>query len=603
MISLRFRVHPRNIALGLWSLYVAISCILVLGQSQDAGLRASSKAAQPTSSPVCRFVDIASAAGIRHKTVFGGENKNTYILETTGCGVAFFDFDNDGWLDLFFVNGSRLEGFPKGLNPSNHLYRNNRDGTFADVTEKAGLVRSGWGQGVCVGDYDNDGNEDLFVSYWGENALYRNQGDGTFVDESERAGVAGTRPRWGTGCAFVDYDRDGFLDLFVANYIDFDLKTAPLPESGRCTYKGVLIACGPPGFPGGKNILYHNNRDGTFSDVSEKSGITQANGTYGLGTVTSDFNNDGWPDIYVANDSQPSALYRNNRDGTFTDIGIVAGCAYSQDGKPQAGMGVAAGDFDGDGWMDIFKTNFSEDTSNLYRNIGDAVFDEVTFAAGLGLNTRYLGWGCGFLDLENDGYPDIFVVNGHIYPEIEQLQIDIRYRQRKTVYHNRGDGRFQDISSDLGDAILAPTSSRGSAFGDFDNDGDIDVAINPVNGHPELLRHDSVPPSKGGNHWLTIRTIGTRSNRSGIGARIKCITGNRQQVDEVRSGGSYASQNDMRVHFGLGQATKADRVEISWPSGQTDILENVAADRLIVVQEGKGKIRSTPNPSRSNDAN
>jgi hypothetical protein len=322
-----------------------------------------------------------------------------------------------------------------------------------------------------------------------------------------------------------------------------------------------------------------------------------------LGVVTSDFNNDGWPEIYVANDSQPSALYRNNRDGTFKDIGIVAGCAYSQDGKSQAGMGVAVGDFDGDGWMDIFKTNFSEDTPNLYRNTGDAVFDEVTFTAGLGLNTRYLGWACGFLDLDNDGWLDIFLVNGHIYPEIERLPIDIRYRQRKIVYHNLGGGRFQDISGDLGEAVVARNSSRGAAFGDFDNDGDIDVAINPINGYPELLRCDSVPPSRGGNHWLTIRTVGSRSNRSGIGARIKCIAGNRQQVDEVRSGAAYLSQNDIRLHFGLGRATKAERVEISWPSGGTDVLENVAADQFIVVQEGRGVMRSSPSLSRRHDAN
>ena len=379
-------------------------------------LRASFKAAQPASSPACRFVDIASAAGIRHKTIFGGEDRNTYLLETTGSGVAFFDFDNDGWLDLFFVNGSRLEGFAKEPNPTNHLYQNNRDGTFTDVTEKAGLIRSGWGQGVCVGDYENDGNEDLFVTYWEKMSFTGTSGRWEVCRCIREGWCRRVRTRWGTGCAFVDYDRDGFLDLFVANYVDFDIKTAPLPKSGGCTYKGVLIACGPAGLPGGKNILYHNNRDGTFSDVSEKSGITQASGTYSLGVVTSDFNNDGWPEIYVANDSQPSALYRNNRDGTFKDIGIVAGCAYSQDGKSQAGMGVAAGDFDGDGWMDIFKTNFSEDTPNLYRNTGAAVFDEVTFIAGLGLNTRYLGWACGFLDLDNDGWLDIFLVNGHIYP-------------------------------------------------------------------------------------------------------------------------------------------------------------------------------------------
>ncbi len=537
------------------------------------------------------FVNVAKSAGLVHQTVFGGEGKNLYLLETTGCGVAFFDYDNDGWLDIFVVNGTRVEGFSKGQEPTNHLYRNNRDGTFSDVTEKAGLVHSGWGQGVCVGDYDNDGFDDLFVTYWGKNILYHNNGDGTFTDVSEKAGVAGTRTRWSTGCAFVDYDRDGHLDLFVANYIDLaDFKNWPLPESGPCTYKSVMVACGPPGLPGAKNILYHSNGDGTFTDVSEKSGITQARGTYGLGVLTGDFDNDGWPDIYVANDSQPSALYRNNRDGTFTDVGITAGVAYSQDGKPQAGMGVTAADYDCDGWLDIFRTNFSEDTSSLYHNGGQGVFDDVTFPAGLGMNTRYLGWGCAFVDIDNDGWADIFVCNGHIYPEIRRLPLDIHYEEPKIVYYNLKNGRFKDISKELGDAILEPTSTRGCAVGDFDNDGDLDIVTNPVNGYPQLLRCDAAT----GNHWLKIRTLGTRSNRSGIGARIKCVTGAHQQIDEVRSGGGYASQNDLRVHFGLGQATKVDKIEIRWPSGLVDVLENVPADRVVYVLEGKGIISAPP---------
>src|SRR5437667_3313055 len=342
------------------------------------GLFSLAREAPSASAPNVRFVNVAGAAGLSHKTIYGGEGKNTYLLETTGCGVAFFDYDNDGWLDLFVVNGSRLEGFPPGQEPINHLYKNNRDGTFTDVTVKAGLVHSGWGPGVSIGDYDNDGFEDLFITYWGKNVLYHNNGDGTFTNVSEKAGVAGSHTRWGTGCAFLDYDRDGHLDLFVANYIDFDLKTAPLPESGPCLFKGVQVACGPPGLPGAKNILYHNNGDGTFSDVSEKAGITRANGTYGLGVLTADFDNDCWPDIYVANDSQPSALYHNNHDGTFTDIGIYAGCAYSLEGKPQAVMGVTAADYDCDGWLDIFKTNFSEDTSSLYHNTGPGVFDDVS---------------------------------------------------------------------------------------------------------------------------------------------------------------------------------------------------------------------------------
>lgn len=546
-----------------------------------------------TSSLGVTFVNVAKSAGLSHRTIYGGEANNTYLLETTGCGVAFFDYNNDGWLDIFLVNGSRLEGFPKGQAPTNHLYKNNRNGTFTDVTAKARLIHSGWGQGTCIGDYDNDGFEDLFVTYWGKNVLYHNNGDGTFTDVSEKAGVAGSQTRWATGCAFLDYDRDGHLDLFVANYIDFRLETAPLPESGPCLYKGLQVACGPPGLPGAKNILYHNNGDGTFTDVSEKAGITRANGTYGLGVLVADFDNDGWPDIYVANDSQPSALFHNNGDGTFTDIGITTGCAYSQDGKPQAGMGVAAGDYDCDGRLDIFKTNFSEDASSLYHNTGHS-FDDVTFPSGLGLNTRYLGWGCGFFDVDNDGWLDIFAANGHIYPEIKRLAIDIRYEEPKVVYYNLRNGRFRDISKKLGAAIVQPVSARGCAFGDFDNDGDIDIVINPVNGYPELLRCDS----KTRNHWLKIRAIGTRSNRSGIGARIKCVTGGHEQIDEVRSGGSYASQNDLRVHFGLGQTSKADRVQVRWPSGHVDVLENVEANRLIYVEEGKGIVRKVDFPGK-----
>jgi hypothetical protein len=545
-------------------------------------------------SPGIVFVDAAQSAGISHKTIFGSETSNKYLLETTGCGVAFFDYDNDGWLDLFFVNGTRLDGFPKGHEPTNHLYKNNRDGTFTDVTEKAGLIHTGWGQGACIGDYDNDGFDDLFVTYWGHNVLYHNNGDGTFTDVSEKAGVAGTRVRWGTGCAFVDYDRDGKLDLFVANYCDGDLTTWPLPESGPCLYKGTLVACGPPGLQGGKNILYHNNGDGTFTDVSERAGILKENGTYGLGVLTGDFDNDGWPDIYVANDSQPSALYHNNHDGTFTDIGIMAGCAYSQDGKPQAGMGATAADYDCDGWLDIFRTNFSEDTDSLYHNIGKAVFDDITFAAGLGMNTKNLSWGCGFLDLDNDGWRDIFVASGHIYPEIKKLDIDIHYGEKKTIYLNQRNGHFLDVSRLVGDAVQKPISARGAAFGDFDNDGDIDVAVNPVNDVPQLFRCDPAPGAPATNHWIKIKAVGTKSNRSGIGARIVCVTGDRKQIDEVRSGGSWASQSDLRVHFGLGDAAKVDRLEVHWPSGDADVAENLAVDHLVTIQEGKGVVKTVP---------
>jgi hypothetical protein len=540
------------------------------------------------------FLNIGRESGLNAKTIFGGERKNKYLLETTGCGVAFYDYDNDGWLDIFLVNGTRLEGFPAGSEPTSHLFRNNRDGTFTDVTAKAGVAHSGWGQGVCVGDYDNDGWDDLFVTYFGKNVLYHNNGDGTFTDVSQKAGVAGKGTRWNTGCAFVDYDRDGRLDLFVANYIDLDLATAPVPESGPCLYKSVMVACGPPGLQGGKNILYHNNGDGTFADVSEASGILSANGTYGLGVLTADFDNDGWPDIYVANDSTASALYQNKKNGKFQDIAIEAGCALSPDGKPQAGMGVSAADYDLDGNLDLVKTNFAGDTPSLYHNQGGANFEDATFTAGLGAHTQYLGWGCGFFDMDNDGWADILICNGHVYPEVEQLKTEAGYAERKLLYHNLHNGHFADVSLQAGPGISEPSASRGAAFGDFDNDGDIDVVVNTVNDYPQLLRCDT----KLDHNWIKIRTIGTKSNRSGIGSRLMCVTHPpgeakpHQQIDEVRSGGGYFSQNDLRVHFGLGKAEKVDVLEIRWPSGLVDTLKEIKVNQVIFVKEGEGITRT-----------
>jgi enediyne biosynthesis protein E4 len=540
------------------------------------------------------FVDVGREAGLNAKTIYGGEHKNKYLLETTGCGVAFYDYDNDGWLDIFLVNGSRLEGFPSGEEPTSHLFENNRDGTFTDVTVKAGLVHHGWGQGVCVGDYDNDGFDDLFVSYFGKNVLYHNNGDGTFTDVTGKAGVGGNGKRWNTGCAFVDYDRDGNLDLFVANYIDLDLATAPVPESGPCLYKGVMVACGPPGLKGGKNILFHNNGDGTFTDVSESSGILSANGTYGLGVLTADFDNDGWPDIYVANDSAPSALYQNKKNGKFEDIAVEAGCALSPDGKPQAGMGVSAADYDLDGNLDIVKTNFAGDTPSLYHNTGAANFEDTTFAAGLGAHTQYLGWGCGFFDFDNDGWADILICNGHVYPEVEQLKTEAGYAQHKLLYRNLRNSHFEEVTEMAGPGITAAVAARGCAFGDFDNDGDIDLVVNTVNGLPQLLRCDSTS----GNNWIKVKLVGTKSNRSGIGTRVSCLatfpgeSKPHRQIDEVRSGGGYFSQSDLRMHFGLGKAEKVDLIEIRWPSGQVDMLKDVAVNHLVIAKEGQGIIRS-----------
>ena len=559
---------------------------------QNAGQR---EAAPPPSSDLgVSFVALARECGLNVKTFFGGEHRNKYLLETTGCGIAFYDYDNDGWLDIFVVNGWRLEGFPAGSEPTSHLFRNNRDGTFTDVTAKAGLAHSGWGQGVCVGDYDNDGWDDLFVTYYGKNVLYHNNGDGTFTDVSQKAGVAGKSTRWNTGCAFVDYDRDGRLDLFVANYIDMDLATAPVPESGPCLYKGVMVACGPPGLQGGRNILYHNNGDGTFTDVSEAAGIFRTNSTYGLGVLTADFDNDGWPDIYVANDSTASALYHNKKNGTFEDIAIESGCALSPDGKPQAGMGVSAADYDLDGNLDLVKTNFAGDTPSLYHNLGGGAFEDATFTAGLGAHTQFLGWGCGFFDFDNDGWPDILICNGHVYPEVEQLKTEAGYPQRKLLYRNLRNGHFADVSLQAGPGISDPVAARGCAFGDFDNDGNVDVVVNTVNDYPQLLHGSSTL----GNNWIKIRTIGTKSNRSGIGARLTCVTHPpgetrpHQQIDEVRSGGSYMSQNDLRIHFGLGKAEKVDVLEIRWPSGQIDALKDVKANQVVYVKEGEGILRT-----------
>ena len=547
---------------------------------------AQEKQPAPSAKPIAYFTDEAQKAGLTMHNVFGGVDTKQYIIETTGTGVAIFDYDNDGWPDIFIVNGTTLNPLPAKTPPTNHLYHNNHDGTFTDVTEKAGLAHGGWGQGVCVGDYDNDGYEDLFVTYYGKNVLYHNNGDGTFTDASERAGVAGTGKDWGTGCAFLDYDRDGKLDLFVSNYVDFDLKTAPKPgERAACLWKGVPVMCGPRGLPWSKNILYHNNDDGTFTDVTENAKIDKTEGHYAFSVSTFDYDDDGWPDIFVACDSTPSILYHNNRDGTFTDVAVIAGAAFNEDGKEQAGMGSTIGDFNGDGRLDIFKTNFSDDTSTLYRNNGDGTFDDVTFAAGLGLHTQYLGWGTMFFDFDNDGWPDLLLVNGHVYPEVDKQHLGSDYEEPRILYHNDGQGKFVDISATAGPGITTKSSSRGMAIGDLWNDGELSAVVSNMNELPSLL----VNQVRTTNHWVAIKTVGTKSNRDGIGARIRVHAGTRTWVDEVRSGSSYDSNSDMRVHFGLGSAAKIDWVEIRWPSGLTERFEDLAVDKIHTLKEGTGK--------------
>jgi hypothetical protein len=538
-----------------------------------------------------RFVDVAAQAGLTVRVVNGGEEIKKYIWESTGSGIAAIDYDRDGYPDLLILNGSTLNGFPHGYDSINHLYHNNRDSTFSDVTHRAGLEHSGWAHGVCIGDYDNDGFDDLFVTYYGQpNILYHNNGDGTFTDVTKAAGLYNPDHNWGSGCSFFDYDRDGKLDLFVAGYVEItDEKTTPLPGSGpNCNFKGVAVYCGPRGLrPFGRSYLYHNNGDGTFTDVSEASGIHKAAGCYGLSVLTADFLNRGRTDIYEACDSTASLFYQNNGDGTFTERGVEAGVAYTEDGLEQAGMGLSAGDYDGDGFLDIFKTNFDEDVPDLYHNEGNGTFTFRTFDAKLGSNLRKLSWGGGFFDYDNDGCPDLFIASGHVYPELESHgHPESPYRQQNMLYRNLCNGTFQEVTSIAGPGLELRRSGRGVAFLDYDNDGAVDIAINNQNDPPTLLHNVGART----NHWVTVRTVGTRSNRDGIGARVEVIAGGRRHIDEVRSGGSYISQNDLRVHVGLGQATRIDQLEIRWPSGITDKLQALQVDRFLTIEEGKGLV-------------
>ena len=519
------------------------------------------------------FRNVAQQAGLTDSFPNGGSTSKQYIIETTGSGIAFIDYDNDGLLDLFVLSG-------KG--GTNRMYHNEGHGKFRDVTDVLGLRSSGWAEGVCAGDFDNDGYTDLFVTYWGQNHLYRNVNGKRFEDVTAAAHLTQSRTRYNTGCAFVDIDGDGRLDLFVANYLKFDPATTPKPGANPyCFYRGIAVNCGPRGLPFDRNILYRNNGDGTFTDISEQSGIAEPEGHYSLGVLTGDFNEDGLPDIYVACDQTPSLLYINKGHGKFEEEGVLRGVAFDQNGKAMSGMGVTSADYTGDGHDAIFRTNFSDEFETLYRNRGAGNFDDVTLDAGLGGNTRYVGWGTGFFDFNNDGWKDLFLVNGHAFPEVEKLHIDIHYKDRAILYQNSGNGKFSDVSQQAGPAFRELHSSRGAAFGDFDNDGAVEIAVNNQNEPPSLLKQVTNPPG----HWVLLKLVGTRSNRSAIGARVKLSAAGHIQSDEVRSGGSYLSQSDLRLHFGLGAAANIDRIEIAWPSGARQVLQNQKCDRLLTIQE------------------
>jgi hypothetical protein len=541
------------------------------------------------------FTDVAAQAGLTAPSIYGGVDRKRFIVETNGAGVAFVDYDNDGWTDALVLNGVRLQdgtrrvaAHPSGGTPAAHLYHNERNGRFTDVSARAGLRASGWASSVCAGDYDNDGFLDLFVTYYGGNVLYRNRGDGTFEDVTARARLPSGGTRWGSGCTFVDYDRDGRADLFVANYLVFDLATAAEAGAGpNCLWKGVPVNCGPRGLPTDTNLLFHNEGAGTFTDVSGASGVAAVTGRYSMTATAADFDGDGWLDIYVACDSTASTLYRNNHDGTFRDVAVERGVAYSESGGQQAGMGIALGDVNGDGELDLLKTHFADDVPALYRSLGKGLFEDVAVASGVGAQNRYVEWGAGLPDFDNDGRADLMYVTGNVYPEVEAILKQYPHRSPRIVFRNVDGARFEDVSDRSGSGANAAHSSRGAAFGDVDNDGDVDVLVFNMNEPPSLLRNDQ----RTGRHWIAVKLQGSPSDRAAIGATVKVIGGGLVQARAALSQSSYYSHDDLRLHFGLGSATHADRIEVRWPSGRIETLRDVAGDRVVSIQEGAGVVK------------
>jgi enediyne biosynthesis protein E4 len=564
---------------------MALTTQKVFGQGMGGHTAKALARQAPSGRPFhAHFVDVAEAAGLHAPTIYGGADANKYILESDGCGCAFIDYDNDGWMDLFLLSGTLLEGNPPQA--TNRLYKNNRDGTFTDVTEKAGLQAAGWANGVCIGDYNNDGFDDIFCTYYGQNLLFRNNCDGTFTDVTKASGLVNDQPRWGAGCAFLDYNRDGHLDLFVSNYVRFSFAHAPIAGAdSNCNFRGVAVECGPRGLPPGRHSLYKNNGDGTFTDISKEAGISQFTQCYGMTVVAADLDEDGWQDIYVACDSTPSLLFMNNHDGTFREEGVLRGVALSDDGEEQAGMGVGVGDYDLDGHIDLFKTHFADDSNVLYHNDGKGNFDDVTRRARIAVETRYVCWGAGMLDLDNDGYPDLFMVTGNVYPEVERKLPQYPYKTPRTVFRNLGNMTFEELVEAAGPGIAAAHSSRGCAFGDFDNDGDVDVLIINLHEPPSLLRNDI----KGKPNWIKVKLEGVKSNRSAIGARVLAHYGGKTQAQCVLSQSSFYSCNDPRLHFGLGSNASVD-IDVHWPSGLAESFKRVPINQLITLREGVGLV-------------
>jgi len=577
-------------SLGPWTRRELLRTIpaTILGSLFSSKLRAAPGSTRSLS-PFSRFEDVAQAAGLTEPTVCGEEDSFTYIIESMATGCAFFDFDNDGWMDIFILSSRRLENTPSSA--TNRLYKNNRDGTFTDVTVKAGLVDIGWAQGVCVGDYNNDGFEDLFLTYYGQNRLYRNNGDGTFTNVTEKAGLLYPKTRFSSGCTFVDYNRDGLLDLFVANYLDIDLATAPKPSLSvvNCNFENVPVNCGPNGLLKAQNYLYRNNGDGTFTDVSKESRVGEFRGSYCLTAVSIDADEDGWPDIFVACDSTPSLMLMNNHDGTFREEGLIRGIALSADGRQMSGMGVGVGDYNLDGHTDLVKTHILDQATGIYRNDGKGDFDDVTTQAGLNKETHYTCFGAGLVDFDNDGYPDILISTGSVYPELNHFSPKYALRTPCVLFRNRRDGTFAELGPETGSGIVARHCSRGLAFGDFDNDGDMDALIMNVNEPLSLLRNDA----PAGNHWIKIRLEGVKSNRSAIGARVLAHYGGKVQAQEVMSQTSYLSASDPRLHFGLGATLIAD-IEVHWPLGLVEKYPSLSAGQLVTIREGVGIVKGRP---------